>query len=112
MLNQAYTAIEQFQRQISDIHSIQQLKVFLKKHKIGLSIRISSPTVWILDWNVTNNTLSGTLELRLEPTLSINNENIPMVERSFLLQEPKPNSLIVMEKRLIEFIRKSVKNFD
>ena len=112
MLTQAYAALQQIQSQISNIHSIQQLKIFLKKHKIGLSIRISSPTVWILDWDVVNNTISGTLELRLEPKFAIGKEIVYMNESSFLLQDPNPNSLVSIEERLIEFIRISVNNFD
>lgn len=112
MLNQSYTAIEQFQRQFSNIYSIQHLKIFLKNSKLGLSIRISSPTVWILDWDLLNDTIVGTLELRLEPSLAIGNEIITMHERSFLMQEPKFNSLADMEARMIEFIKKSVENID
>lgn len=112
MLTQAYTAIEQLQRQFSDIHSIQELKNFLKKSQLGLSIRISSPTVWILEWDLLNDLAAGTLELRLEPTLAIGNESITMHESSFLMQEPNFNSLASIEARLIEFIKKSVKIID
>ena len=112
MLTQAYAAVQQIQSQISDIHSIQQLKKILKRCKLELSLRISSPTVWILDWDVANNTLAGTLELRLEPTMAIGNEIIKMHERSFLMQEPNFNSLASMEARVIEFIKKSIENID
>lgn len=112
MLTQAYTAIEQFQRQISDIQSIQELKFFLKSSKLDLSIKISSPTVWILDWDVPNDTIAGTLEVRLEPTLAVGNEIVKMHERSFLFQDSKANSLISLESRLIDFIRKSIENID
>ena len=112
MLTQAYTAIEQFQRQISDTHSIQELKTLIKVSKLRLSIKISSPTVWILDWDVSNDTIAGTLEVRLEPTLAVGNEIVKMHEQSFLFQDSKANSLVSMEKRLIEFIRKSIENID
>lgn len=112
MLNQAYAAVQQIQSQISNIHSISQLKKIFKNKQVGLSIKISSPTVWILDWDLSNNTIAGTLELRLEPILSINSEIIKLHERSFLFQDPKPNSLFSIESRLIEFVRKSVNNID
>lgn len=112
MLSQSYTAIKQFQRDISDIHSIQKLKSFLEPSKLGLSIKISSPTVWILDWDVSNDTISGTLELQLEPTLSVGDKLLQMHRRSFLFQDPKPSSLVSIEARLIEFLRDSLKNID
>lgn len=108
MLTQSYAAFEQFQRKFSDIHSIQELKSLLISSKLGLSIRISSPTVWILDWDVSHDTISGTLELRLEPTLRIGKETIQMHERSFRMQGPGDDTLTEMEASLLEFIRHSV----
>ena len=108
MLTRSYAAVKQFQRKFSDIHSIQELKALLKHSKLGLSIRISSPTVWILDWNVSNDTISGTLELRLEPTLRMGNELLKMHERSFRMQGPGDDTLSDMETSLIEFIRYSI----
>ena len=112
MLIREYNAFRRFERQFSDIHSIQRLKAYLKANMMGLSLKISSPTVWILDWDVSNDTVSGTLELRIEPILTIREEIIPLGETSFWMQDPQENSLVSMETRLIEFIRQAVKNFD
>ena len=108
MLTQSYAAAQQFQSKFSDIHSIQELKSLLRSSKLGLSIKISSPTVWILDWDVSNDTVSGTLELRLEPSLRIGNEVIQMHERSFRMQGPGDDTLADMETSLLEFIRDSI----
>jgi len=112
MLTQAYTATQQLQRQFSDIHSIDQLKALLKKLDLKLSLNISSATVWILDWDVSNGTLSGTLDIKIEPIFSIGEEILKMHQRSFLLQEPNAKGLISLEKQLIEFIREGLKNLD
>jgi hypothetical protein len=108
MLTRSYAAAGQFQRKFSDIHSIQELKALLKHSKLGLSIRISSPTVWILDWDVSNDTVSGTLELRLEPTLRIGDKLLQMHERSFRIQGPGDDTLADMENSLLDFIRHSI----
>jgi len=108
MLTQSYAAAKQFQSKFSDIHSIQDLKFLLRSSKLELSIRISSPTVWILDWDVSNDTFSGTLELRLEPTLKIGDKTIQMHERSFRVQGPGDDTLADMEISLIEFIKHSI----
>ena len=112
MLTQAYTATQQLQRQISDIHSIDQLKALLKKLHLKLSIKISSATVWILDWDVSSDEISGTLSLKLEPTFTFGNESLKMHQRTFMLQEPNVKGLISLEKQLIEFIREDLQNLD
>ena len=110
MLTQAYAAIEQFQRQNSNINTIHEIKSFLKSCDIDLSVKISSPTVWVLNWDVNKDCFSGTLELRLEPTLNIGKEVFQMHERSFLLQDPNPNSVDSLELRLVNFIKCSIEN--
>ena len=112
MLTQAYTATQQLKRQFSDIHSIDQLKSLLKKLNLNLSLNISSATVWILDWDVSSGTLSGTLDLKIEPTFSVGDDILKMHQRSFLMQEPNSEGLISLEKQLIEFIRKNLQNLD
>lgn len=112
MLTQAYTAMQQLKRQFSDIHSIDQLKALLEKLHLKLSLNISSATVWILDWDVSSDEISGTLDLKIEPTFSVGDEILKMHQRSFLLQEPNSKGLVSLEKQLIEFIRKNLQNMD
>jgi hypothetical protein len=112
MLTQAYTAMQQLKRQFSDIHSIDQLKALLEKLHLKLSINISSATVWILDWDVSGDEISGTLDLKIEPTFSVGDEILKIHQRSFLLQEPNAKGLVSLEKQLIEFIREDIKNMD
>ena len=107
MLTQEYNAIRRFERQFSDIHSIHKLKSYLKANMFELSLKVSSPTVWILDWDVLSDAVSGTLELRIEPILTLGDKKIPLQESSFQMQDPKPNSLVSIEKKLIEFVRKA-----
>ena len=112
MLTQAYTATQQLKRQFSDVHSIDQLKALLKKLNLKPSLNISSGTVWILDWDVSDGILSGTLDLKIEPTFSVGDEILKMHRRSFLMQEPNAKGLISLERQLIEFIREDLQNMN
>ena len=105
MLTQEYNALRRFERQFSDIQSIHRLKSYLKANMLELSLKVSSPTVWILDWDVLSDAVSGTLELRIEPILTLSGQKVPLQESSFRMQDPKPNSLVSIEKKLIGFIR-------
>ena len=100
MLNPAYAAIKQFQSQISDINTIQGLKSNLSHSKLELLLKISSPTVWVLDWGLGNNTVSGTLELRLEPELLIGKEVVQMRATSFRLEDPNAHSFASLDERV------------
>ena len=112
MLSPAYAAAQQIQSQISNINTLKGLKFLLSKNKASILIRISSPTIWVLDWDISNNTISGTLELRLDPTLRIGDEIIQTSERSFMIQDPKDKTLFSVEDQLIEMIRKSIESIN
>ena len=108
MLKPSYNAIKQFQRQISTIHTLEELKILFRASKVSLSIRISSPTIWVLDWDVLGNSVSGTLEVRLEPTMRMGKDTFVMQESSFLLNDPHPHRIKILETRLMEQIKQLV----
>ena len=110
MLSQSYAAVRQFQSQISTINKLQDLKPVLSPYNASLSIQISSPTIWVLDWNVCDNSVSGTLDLRLEPKLLVSEKEFLMRDTSFRLQDPSPNSLASLEERLMGVIKQFVEN--
>ena len=112
MLKPSYNAIKQFQRQISTIHTLEDLKTLFRTSKVSLSIRISSPTIWVLDWDVLGNSVSGTLEVRLEPTIIMGKESFVMQETSFILQDPTPNRIGSLETRLMGLIKQLVAALD
>jgi hypothetical protein len=110
MLTQAYSVVRQIQSQISDINTLQDLKSLLRPHKASLTIQIDSPTLWMLDWDLSDNSVSGTLELNVGFNLIIGEKSFPKKGSSFRLQDPNPNSLVRLEARLIGVIKQFVED--
>jgi len=109
MLTQAYAAVQQIQSQISTINRLQELKALLKPHKASLFLRISSPTLWVLEWDICESSVSGTLELRLDARLLIREKEFLMRETPFRLEDPN-YSLLSLEARLIGVIKQFVED--
>ena len=109
MLTQAYAAAQQIQSQISTINTLTDLKSLLSPHMASLSLRISSPTIWMVDWDIADNSVSGTLELRVEPRLLIGEKVFSMKDTSFRLQDPNC-SLFKIEQQLIGVIKQFVED--
>ena len=109
MLNPSYAAIKQFQSQKSCIYSINQLKTLLRCIGISMSVRVESPTVWNLSWDILEDTLSGTLEVRVQPRLFVGSEIFEAPYGITLrLEEPLPFPMTELESRLIDLIKQSV----
>ena len=110
MLSSSYAAIEQFKSQIFNITTLQDLKVLLTTSKIALSIQLTSPTIWMLDWDVVQGCFSGTLEIRLVPKLTIGQDIIFMRSTTFRLEDPSPTSLLSLEGHLIGLVKQSIES--
>jgi len=72
MLNTSYAAVQQFQSQISSIKTVKSLKDFSSSLGLSISVQITSSSVWILNWDLTNKMVSGTLDLGIKPILETN----------------------------------------
>ena len=107
MLTQAYTAIEQFQRQISDVKTFQELKNIFTSSKANLIIQIGSSTFWQIDWNPIKGTISGVLEVSILPKILIAGKNLE-ARRSvtFRLEDPKELIIGKLQDQLISPIQK------
>ena len=110
MLSSSYAAVEQFESQIFDINTLKELKTLLKLSKIMLSIHLISPTIWMLDWDVVQGCFSGTLELRLEPQLTVGQDIISMRPTTFRLEDPSPTSILSLEGKLIGLVKQSIES--
>ena len=108
MLTQAYTAIEQLQRQISTIKDFQELKETFKSSGADLIIRVGSSTIWELNWNPIKDTVSGVLEVSILPKILIT-EEVFEARRSvtFRLENPQELGLGSLQDRLIDPIKRA-----
>ena len=69
MLNPAYAELQRIQSKISTTSTLEDLKLLLVKESADLTVKISPVSVWTLDWNVLEQTVSGVLELSLQTLL-------------------------------------------
>ena len=109
MLKPSYAAIKQFQSQKNSTKNLQELKALLQRLDLSMCLQIESPTIWKLSWDLLEDTLSGTLEVRIQPCL-LNGSDI-LEARHFTtlrLEEPKGISLDGMEKKLLTIIKDSL----
>ena len=106
MLKPSYAAIQQFQRQISNINTIKDLKTILRRLDLAISLQIESPTVWKLSWDLLQDTFSGTLEVRIQPCLISGTKSFEARHFNTLrLEEPKGIALDDMEEKLLAIIK-------
>lgn len=106
MLNPSYT-IQKFSENFSKITNIQEIKPLATSIDVTFSAEISSSTVWILDWDMTNDNLSGTLEIFLAPKLIANGIEFTVPSRTFRI-ESTDLSLADLEKQFLAALKASI----
>ncbi len=109
MLNPSYAALQQFQRQKFSTTNLQDLKALLQRLGLSICLQIESPTIWKLSWDLLEDTVSGTLEVRIQPCL--NNGTDLFEARHFTtlrLEEPVGLALADMEEKLLAIIKDSL----
>ena len=109
MHKSSYAAIKQFQSQKNSTKNLQELKALLQRLDLSMCLHIESPTIWKLSWDLLKDTLSGTLEVRIQPCLF--NGLTEFEARHFTtlrLEEPKGLSLAAMEEKLLAIIKDSL----
>ena len=105
MLKPSYAAIKQFQSQKNTIKNLQEIKALLRELNLSMILQIESPTIWKLSWDLLEDTIEGTLEVRIQPCLG------GLEARHFTtlrLEEPSGIALGSLEGRLLELIKCSV----
>ena len=109
MLKPSYAAIQQFQRQISNINTIKDLKTILRRLDLSITLQIESPTVWKLSWNLLENIFSETLEIRIQTCLISGSESFKARHFTTLrLEEPVGIALSTLEGKLMGLIKQSI----
>ena len=109
MLKPSYAAIKQFQSQKNSSKNLQELKALLQRLDLEITLQIESPTVWKLSWDLLEDTVAGTLEVRIQPCLTSGLESFEARHFTTLrLEEPEGISLSAMEEKLLAIIKDSL----
>jgi len=109
MLSKSYADMQQFQRQISEVRTFEELKKLIQLNKIDFTLQIGSSTFWQLDWTPAKETISGVLDLRIYPKLVMNQETYEARSPiSLRLEDPREISIIKFQDRLMAPLKQSI----
>jgi len=109
MLNKSYAAMQQFQRQISEVRTFEELKKLIQLSKIDFTLQIGSSTFWQLEWTPAKETISGVLELRIYPKIMMNQETYEARSPiSLRLENPGEISIRKLQDSLMTPIKQSI----
>jgi len=109
MLSKSYAAVQQFQRQISEVSTFEEFTRLFQMNKIDLILQVESSTVWKMNWNPLKETISSVLDLRIYPKIMMNQETYeaksPIILR---LEGPEEISIREFQDRLVVPIKQSI----
>jgi len=109
MLNKSYAAMQQIQRQISQVRTFEELKRLFQLNGIDLVLQIGSSTFWQMDWNPAKETISGVLDLRIYPRIEMNQKTYEARSPINLrLEDPREIIISQFQDRLIDPIKQSI----
>ena len=103
MPNQAYDALRLFQTKFQKVTTLNDIQTLAKSLDVKFSVEITSSTVWLLDWDISGN-LSGTLEIRLKPKISIGKRELSTNSKTLRIESPEL-SLAHLETKFMEALR-------
>ena len=104
MLQSAYDAVRQFQTNFSKCTTIQEVQGLAKSLDVRFSVEITSSTVWLLNWNLSSNKFSGSLEIGLKPTISCNGKSFSVSSQTMRIESPEV-SWSEIELKILEHLR-------
>lgn len=109
MLNASYSATQQFQSQISSVQNFREINKLAKALEISVSAQISSATVWIAILDLTQESLGGTIEVLIQPKLSIKQDVFEARSpKTFRLELPNYKNLRFIESKFFDLIKQSI----
>jgi hypothetical protein len=109
MLKPSYAAIKQFQSQKFSIKTLQSLKTLLQQLDLSMTLQIESPTIWKLSWDLLEDTVAGTIEVRIQPCLLSGTDIFKARHFTTLrLEEPVGIALSALEVKLLDIIKDSI----
>lgn len=109
MLDKSYAAMQQIQRQISQVRTFEEFKRLFQLNGIDLVLQIGSSTFWQMDWNPAKKTISGVLDVRIYPKIIINQKTYEARNPINLrLEDPREIIISQFQDRLIDPIKQSI----
>jgi len=108
MLSKSYAAIQQFQSQFSSVKNFQEVKTILNELNLSMMVQLVSSSVWILDWDVSGNGISGVVELGLRPKIISGIDVFELGSRTLRVECPNLMSLTVFEGRFLQIIKEII----
>ena len=109
MLDKSYAAMQQIQRQISQIRTFEEFKKLFKLNGIDLVLQVGSYTFWQMDWNPIEETLSGVLDVRIYPKIMMDQKTYEARHPINLrLEDPREITISQFQDRLIDPIKQSI----
>ena len=109
MLSKSYAALQQIQKQISEVRTFEEFKRLFLFNEIDLVLQIGSSAFWQLDWNPAKETISGVLELRIYPKIIVNQETYEArYPISLRLEDPTEITISRFQDRLMDPIKQSI----
>lgn len=109
MLDKSYAAMQQIQRQISQLRTFEEFKRLFLFNEIDLVLQIGSSTFWQLDWNPAKETLSGVLDVRIYPKIMMNQKTYEARNPINLrLEDPREITISQFQDCLMTHIKQSI----
>lgn len=108
MLNPAYVALKEFQSQFSSVKNFQELKTTLNKLNLSMIVQLVSSSVWILDWDISGDSISGVVELGLRPKIISGKDIFEFGSRTLRLESPNLMPLTVFEGRFLQLMKEII----
>ena len=113
MLSKSYAAMQQFQRQISEVRTFEEFKRLFQLNGIELILQLGSSTFWQMDWNPIKGTISGVLDLRIYPKIVMNQKTFEAKSPiSLRLEDPTETPLSQFQERLMDPIKQSITSIE
>ena len=109
MLNPAYAALQRIQSKISTTSTLEELKMLLKRESVELTVKISPVSIWTLDWNIFEHTVSGVLELSFQTIL--HKEDAVLEGRSpktLRVETPNAISIFALQEAFIKTLQSAL----
>lgn len=108
MLNKSYAAIQQFQSQFSAVKNFQELKTILNELNLSMIVQLASSSVWILDWDVSGDSISGVMELGISPKIISGIDVFELGYRTLRVEAPNLMSLTAFEERFLQLMKEII----
>ena len=122
MLNKAYEALRQFQSKFQQVNTIEEAQALAKSLDVEFSIMIRSYRLWEIDWDITNDELTGAFKLEITPRIAYGGKEIQLFSQLIDVRSPEFRLRYVgvespklssedIKKMFMEALQDSMKNF-